>query len=63
MIPVSLKLKSTVPGFKAKRILFKAEKYIQERIRQCELCLKCLQQEIDDLECYLKSKLEPELWD
>ena len=59
MIPVSLKLKSTVPGFKAKRILFKAEKsLLQERIRQCELCFKSLQQEIDDLECYLKSKLD-----
>ena len=58
MIPISLKLKSTVPGFKAKRILFKAKNsLLQERIRQCELCLKCLQ-EIDDLECYLKSKLD-----
>ena len=35
----------------------------QERMSQCDLRLKCLQQKIDDLECYLKSKLEPELWD
>ena len=64
MIHDNLKLKSTVPEFKAKRILFKAEKsLLQERMSQCDLRLKCLQQKIDDLECYLKSKLEPELWD
>ena len=63
VIPVSLKLKSTVHGLRPKGSSSKQKSLLQERIRQCELRLKYLQPEINDLECYLKSKLEPELWD